>query len=89
MVVCGYSFGDKGINSEIIEWYYAKRGRRFVIIHPDRDGLLYNARPAISNKWDEWEDKDSINFIEQRLEFVSVHEFMNTILCDGKSRGAC
>ena len=24
LVVCGYSFGDKGINSEIIEWYYAK-----------------------------------------------------------------
>ena len=29
LVVCGYSFGDKGINTAVIEWYYAKRGRRF------------------------------------------------------------
>lgn len=36
MVICGYSFGDKGINSEIIEWYYNKQGRRF----------LYNYTPG-------------------------------------------
>ena len=79
MVVCGYSFGDKGINSEIIEWYYAKRGRRFVIIHPDRYGLVGNARGAITNKWDEWKDRGSIAFIEKRLECVGVEEFMAAI----------
>ncbi len=79
LVVCGYSFGDKGINSEIIEWYYAKRGRRFVIIHPDRDDLVTNARGAIQNKWSEWEKNGSVEFIAKRLEGVDIDEFLRAI----------
>jgi len=82
MVVCGYSFGDKGINSEIIEWYYAKRGRRFVIIHPNRFELCNGARPAIRNKWDGWVGEGAIKFIDKRLECVSVDEFVSALLPD-------
>ena len=51
MVICGYGFGDKGINIEIIEWYFDKRGRRLVVIHPDPDSLVASARPAIQRVW--------------------------------------
>ena len=78
MVICGYSFGDKGINSEIIKWYYNKRGRRFVIIHPDRDSLVANARSAIRNKWPEWE-RHSITFIDKQFENISIDEFMEAM----------
>ena len=30
MVICGYSFGDKGINIAIIEWFYDRPGRRLL-----------------------------------------------------------
>ena len=79
LVVCGYSFGDKGINSEIIEWYYAERGRRFVIIHPDREELVTNARGSIKNKWDKWEKNGSVVFIAKRLENVDIDEFLKAI----------
>ena len=79
LLICGYSFGDKGINSEIIEWFYSKRGRRFVIIHPDPTKLREGARGAISNKWDDWRNKGSIIFIEKPLERVTVDEFGGVI----------
>ena len=79
IIICGYSFGDKGINAEIIEWYYNKRGRRLIIIHPDPDSLIANARGAIRNKWSAWEDKGSIEFISKRLEDVCLDEFAAVI----------
>ena len=81
LVVCGYGFGDKGINSEVVRWYYAKRGRRFVVIHPDRDKLVSNARGAIGNKWHDWSSRDSVVFIDKRLEEVGRDEFMR-LVCD-------
>lgn len=81
LVVCGYGFGDKGINSEVVGWYYTKRGRRFVVIDPDRDKLVLNARGAIRNKWRDWETRDSVAFIEKPLEEVGRDEFMQ-LVCD-------
>ncbi len=83
IVVCGYSFGDKGINSEIIGWYYAKQGRRFVIIHPEPLQLAENARGAIRNKWEEWERKGSIQSVEKRLEDVGADEFLRVLKFTG------
>ena len=79
LVVCGYSFGDKGINTAVIEWYYEKRGRRFLIIHPDRNELVCNARGAIRNKWDQWEKRKSVEFMARRLEQVDADEFLRKI----------
>ena len=80
LVVCGYSFGDKGINTAILEWYYAKRGRRLLIIHPDRDKLVCNARAAIQGNFkDVWTDSKSIEFMASRLEDVDVVEFLRMI----------
>ena len=80
MVICGYSFGDKGINIAIIEWFYDRPGRRLVIIHPAPDSLLAGARPAIQRVWtDEWKKCNSISTIEKRLEDVRIDEFSEAI----------
>ena len=34
LVVCGYSFGDKAINTQLIFWHDAKRPRSIVVIDP-------------------------------------------------------
>ena len=77
MVVCGYGFGDKGINTEITAWY--ERGRRLVIIHPDPDSLVANARGAIHKIWPEWRRTGSISIIKKRFEEVDCDEFMAAI----------
>ena len=47
LVICGYSFGDKGINSELLRWFYEQHNRRFIIIHHNPTKLRKGARPAI------------------------------------------
>ena len=79
LVVCGYSFGDKGINSEIIEWFYASRGRQFIVIHPDLELLVNHARGAITNKWDEWMESGAITCIRKKIEDVERDEFFDCI----------
>ena len=76
LVICGYSFGDKGINTVILEWFYAKPDRRrFIVIHPDHEGLIRNARGAIRNRWekipfdpDHASLKEATSLISKRLE---------------------
>ena len=79
MVICGYSFGDKGINSEITEWYYNKRGRRLIIIAPDCDSLIANARGTIRNKWSGWQEQGSVLSINKRFQDISIDQFTAAI----------
>ena len=84
LAICGYSFGDKGINTVILEWFYAKPDRRrLLVIHPDPEELIRNARGAIRNHWekipfdpDHVPLKEATTLISRKLEEVSVEEFL-------------
>lgn len=56
LVVSGYSFGDKAVNTMLVEWLYsAPRGeRRLIVAHANPDELRNGARGAIGNKWVRW-----------------------------------
>ena len=79
LVICGYSFGDKGINTVILEWFYAKPDRRrFLVIHPDPEDLIRNARGAIRKHWekdpfgpDHVSLKEATTLISKQLEELS------------------
>lgn len=74
LVVCGYSFGDKGINSEIVDWICGDRKRHLTLIHPDKQYLLSHSRPAIRDNWNEWEKHNSVSVIDKYLEDVCVSD---------------
>lgn len=83
LLFCGYSFGDKGINTAILEWFYAKRGRRFLVIHPDIEELVKSARGAIKRRWEkdplcpeEVALKEATTVISKRLEDVTAEELI-------------
>ena len=76
LLVCGYSFGDKGINARIIEWYYAERGRRLLIIHRYPEELVRSARGAIRKKWDEWVNCGGVGLICKNFECVEEGELL-------------
>lgn len=82
MIICGYGFGDKGINNSIIEWYHAKRGRRFIVIHPDINELLEKARPAIQHNWTIWDKEDNLILIKEKFEDVDIDEFEEKYFSD-------
>ena len=74
LLVCGYSFGDKGINTAVIEWYYGRRGRSLLIIHPNHDVLVSNARGAIRNRWEGWCARRSVDLLAKPLERVDADD---------------
>ncbi len=77
LIVCGYGFGDKGINTRIVEWIYSASDRnsasdrRIIVVHPTPEELKNASRGAISNKWDEWQSQNILIVFPKRIEQIS------------------
>jgi hypothetical protein len=46
LVICGYGFGDKGINNSIIDWFRSDEQNKVVVIEPYKEELRKRVRPA-------------------------------------------
>ena len=63
LVISGYSFGDKGVNTVLSDWMNASTQSRILILHNSRDGeCLGRARGAVRKLWDQF--RDSRMFIQ-------------------------
>ncbi len=71
IIICGYGFGDKGINTRIFEWAYSDPDHRIILIEPDLDGLKKKARPVLVNHWDDLVKRDKLIVINKGIEGVS------------------
>lgn len=67
LIVSGYSFGDKGINSRIKEWLNSKKGRRMIVLHKEPESLKNYARGAIKKSWDAWRGSGTLICVEKWL----------------------
>ena len=82
LVVGGYSFGDQGINTRIIEWMFKSQLRKLIVIHSKEEELRLRSRPAIRDKWSYLKKKNTIlNIkkyinIEDKLEWNELKEQM-------------
>jgi hypothetical protein len=76
LIVCGYGFGDKGINTYIAEWIAGASEHQIIVIHPKTEGLRDTARGAIRNKWEELERLGKLKCIPKRIEDVTWEEIM-------------
>lgn len=55
LFVSGYSFGDKAVNTMLIEWVFSAPGKRLVVLHRNEEELVNGARGAIRDRWNEWQ----------------------------------
>ena len=67
LFVSGYGFGDKAVNSMLIEWVYSARGKRLIVLHEREHELLDAARGAICQRWQEWKDEGVLTVIPKFL----------------------
>lgn len=80
LIVAGYSFGDKGINTAILEWLYANKKNKIVIIHPNPSNLLsYKARYAIRKSY-LGDAKNNFLSIPKKIEQVSWEEIKKILI---------
>lgn len=84
LVICGYGFGDKGINSQIIEWMYQSMNRRLIIIHEKPRELKKNARGAIKSRWDEWLSQGKLSYVESYIEKTTWQEIKGCLNLENK-----
>lgn len=54
LVVCGYGFGDKGINAQFLDWIASSPQRKAAVIDPNLEkGVKKTARGAVRKEWDD------------------------------------
>lgn len=68
IIICGYGFGDKGINKRIFEWAYSNPDHRIILINHDQEELKKKARPAFVNYWDDLISQKKIIVISKTIE---------------------
>ena len=75
LVVCGYSFGDKAINTRLIFWHNAKRPRSIVVIDPRcRLEVIKSARFAAGKLLGR-----SAHFITKPMEDVEPNDLIRAL----------
>ena len=81
LVVSGYSFGDKAVNTMIVDWIYAapKGRRRIVVAHAEPHSLREGSRDAMGNKWEGWTDAGVLIEMPKFLSNLSWDELRDRI----------
>lgn len=78
LVVCGYSFGDKAINTQLIFWKNAERTRSLVVIDPREPmDVINSARFAAA---DNLLQKSQAHFITTCMEDVESDELIGALV---------
>lgn len=67
LIISGYSFADKGVNSQIIDWMERHLKNRIVVIHGDPQTLMANARGAMNRELHSWQMSGRLHFVAKYL----------------------
>jgi hypothetical protein len=75
IIISGYGFGDKGINTRLTHWLFQNYSKKMIIIHPDKESLIKNSRGSFKiNVMTEHYKHPKVELIEKRFEEVKIEE---------------
>jgi hypothetical protein len=74
LVACGYGFGDKAINTRLLDWVYSADSRRCVVIDPGLRDLRWTARGAVRKEWLGLAREGKLRLIGKQIEDVTWPE---------------
>lgn len=79
LIVCGYGFNDKGINTRIVEWFNYSEQKILIVIDPCED-IIQKARPALGGLLARAKTEPRIQVIQKPLQGTSWREIRERIL---------
>ena len=81
LVVSGYSFGDKGINSAIIDAFAPRDPRKLLIVidTSDEPALLEKARYAIAGKWNMLKSRGLLTYVQRGFGSVKLEDLQSAM----------
>ncbi len=81
LIIIGYGFKDKGINSKIIEYmFYSNKNKIIVIDIKSKKQILENSRPAITRNFEVWTSDERVFFIQRDLKNISWNDIESYII---------
>ena len=81
VIICGYGFGDRGINSRLSNWLRLARKNQILVIHPEKDNLMdednleYHATGLLKEI-----DPHRIHFLERKFKDIQWNEVKTHVI---------
>ena len=79
LIISGYSFGDKGINTRLHRWMELVTENQMIIIDPNCDRLKNSARGIISLNWDGWVERKKLLPISKGIDSIKWDEVKSLV----------
>lgn len=80
LIISGYGFGDKGINTKLGNWLDSDISKKMLIIHPNKRNLVLNSRGIFPLRFMSMRRQHpKISFIENKFENVTFKELNELI----------
>lgn len=80
LLVIGYGFRDKAINSRIVAWAERPGQRKMVVVHGSPAELGTRARGAIREKWNRWQQQGLLAFVPEYLSATTTWPSIRVLL---------
>ncbi|HTB62908.1 MAG TPA: SIR2 family protein [Opitutales bacterium] len=80
LIISGYGFGDKAINTHLWDWLCEKSNRKMIVLHEDPKSLFLHARASFSNVYDRLKEIDQIVIIEKWMSNASFDTDISHLL---------
>jgi hypothetical protein len=79
LIVCGYSFGDQGINMQVAEWANSSDRTMMVVIHENPEALKMGAGANIYHNWDRWLKNKKLVVVRKWIQDTSWKDIQDAI----------
>ena len=79
LVICGYGLGDRGINTQVVDWLYSSNNRRIIVVDPRPETLENKYLSSISNKWDILISTNKLRVLPKGIKQTSWQEIKNIL----------
>lgn len=80
LIISGYGFGDKGVNTQLSYWLNYNTAHKLIIIHPDKEALINNARGNFRlNLLNQQMKHHKVELVEKKFEELTIGDILAII----------
>jgi len=79
LVISGYGFNDKGINTRIVEWFNFSTEKILIVVDPSKD-IIQKARPALGSLLARSKTEPRIQIIQEPIQNTTWQDVRDRIL---------
>jgi hypothetical protein len=81
LIISGYGFGDKGINTRLLHWISSPYSKKMIVIHPDKTKLISDSRGSFKiNFLNERRKHPKFEIVEKKFEDVSLKDIQGCLI---------